>query len=103
MNGLVVAAVLSPGGLIVWLIVGALAGSLAGHVVRGRGFGLLGDIVLGILGAIFGNLALNALHVSHRFGFVGTLVVAFVGACVLIALAHLATGSRGSRVRLRAR
>lgn len=100
MNEPVLGAVLSPGGIILWLIVGALAGSLAGHVVRGRGFGLLGDIVLGILGAIFGGLILNALHVSHRYGFIGTLVVAFLGACVLIALAHLATGSGGRRVSL---
>ena len=67
---------LDPGGVIAWLVVGAIAGWLAGQFMRGGGYGLVGDIIVGIIGAFIGGSA----------GFVGSIVVAFVGAVILIAL-----------------
>jgi uncharacterized membrane protein YeaQ/YmgE (transglycosylase-associated protein family) len=77
---------LDPGGLIAWLIVGAIAGWLAGQFMRGGGYGLLGDIVVGIIGAFLGGFLLSVLGIGGSAGFVGSIVVAFIGAVVLIAI-----------------
>ena len=77
---------LDPGGVIAWLVVGAIAGWLAGQFMRGGGFGLLGDIVVGIIGAFIGGFVLTVLGIGGSAGFVGSIVVAFIGAVILIAL-----------------
>jgi uncharacterized membrane protein YeaQ/YmgE (transglycosylase-associated protein family) len=77
---------LDPGGIIAWLVVGAIAGWLAGQFMRGGGFGLVGDIVVGIVGAFIGGFVLTLLGIGGSAGFVGSIVVAFIGAVVLIAL-----------------
>jgi uncharacterized membrane protein YeaQ/YmgE (transglycosylase-associated protein family) len=70
----------------IWtLIIGALAGWLAGQFMRGRGFGLLGDILVGIVGALIGGLIFGILGI-YTYGFVGRLVMATVGAVVLLYL-----------------
>lgn len=71
--------------LVVWLLIGLIAGWLAGEVTKGSGFGLWGNIVMGIVGAILGGLLLGALGVDPG-GFVGEVVQAFIGALVLLAL-----------------
>jgi len=72
--------------LLVWLFVGLIAGWLASAVVGG-GYGLVGDIVVGIVGAFLGGWLFRALGVSAPgSGIVGTIVVAFVGAVVLLLL-----------------
>ena len=71
--------------LIIWLLIGLVAGWLAGEVTKGSGFGLWGNIVIGIVGAILGGLLLGALGVDPG-GFVGEVVQAFIGALVLLAL-----------------
>jgi uncharacterized membrane protein YeaQ/YmgE (transglycosylase-associated protein family) len=81
--------VLEPGGLIAWLVVGLVAGWLAGQFMRGGGYGLLGDIVVGILGAILGGLLFGLLLPGTAVGLLGSIVVAFVGAVILIVLARL--------------
>jgi len=85
------AIVLTPGGVISWLVVGLVAGWLAGLVMEGGGFGLLGDIVVGLVGSFCGGL-LMGFFVEGSAGFWGSIVVAFIGACALIALVRLIKG-----------
>jgi uncharacterized membrane protein YeaQ/YmgE (transglycosylase-associated protein family) len=67
-----------------WLIVGLIAGALAGRVVSGHGYGVLGDIVVGLLGALIGGfLAHNVLGLDAS-GVLGSLLVAFLGAVLLL-------------------
>lgn len=76
--------------LLVWLIIGAIAGWLAGEMMRGRGFGLLGNLVIGILGALVGGWLFGLLGISTGTGFpIGSLVTAFLGAIILLALSGL--------------
>jgi uncharacterized membrane protein YeaQ/YmgE (transglycosylase-associated protein family) len=65
------------------ILIGILAGFLAGHVVRGRGFGVLMDLLVGIVGSILGGW-LFALVGLAAYGLIGRLFTAFVGACVLL-------------------
>lgn len=76
---------LEPGGLIAWLIVGLVAGFLAGKVMKGSGYGIIGDIIIGLVGAFIGGLLFGSL-VNAEYAFLGSIVVAFVGACILIAV-----------------
>src|SRR5262249_23529151 len=87
--------VLDPGNIFMWIVAGLLAGWLAGHVVRGRGFGCLGDVLLGVIGAFVGAFLLGILPItiSGTFGFWGTLVVAFLGALLLAAIGRAIGGS----------
>ena len=77
---------LDRGGLIAWLVVGAIAGWLAGQFMRGGGYGLLGDIVVGIIGAFVGGFLLTILGIGGSAGLIGSIVVAFIGAVVFIAI-----------------
>jgi len=95
MGPLYAAIVLTPGGVISWLVVGLIAGWLAGVVMRGGGYGILGDIIVGLIGAFFGGL-LMGLFVDVSAQFVGSIVVAFIGACVLIVLVRVITGRRAA-------
>ena len=79
---------LDPGGLFSWLVVGLIAGALAGRVVRGRGFGCLVDIVVGVAGAFIGGI-LVGYFVQGIAGFWESLVVAFIGAVVLLGALRL--------------
>jgi uncharacterized membrane protein YeaQ/YmgE (transglycosylase-associated protein family) len=88
------AIVLEPGGMLSWIIVGLIAGALAGRVVEGRGLGCLGDIIVGVVGAFLGGLIVGALGFQGGVGFWGSIVVAFVGAVILLALIRLVTGAR---------
>lgn len=79
--------------LLTWLIVGLIAGVLAGLVVGG--VGLIGDIVVGIVGAFVGGWIFRQLGVSTPFGgLAGTIFTAFIGAVVLLAILHLLHGRR---------
>ena len=77
---------LEPGGIIAWLLVGLIAGALAGTVMRGGGYGIIGDILVGIVGAFVGGLLFGILMPGSAVGFLGSIVVAFIGAVALIAL-----------------
>ncbi len=73
--------------IIILLLVGAIAGWLAGQVMRGRGLGLVGNIVVGILGAFVGSWLLGSvLNVAIGGGIVGAILNAFVGALVVLAV-----------------
>ena len=66
---------MSPGGIIAWLIVGLIAGWLAGQFMRGGGFGLIGDIVMGVIGAFVGGLLFSFLLPGSSVGLLGSIVV----------------------------
>jgi len=73
--------------IVTLLIVGLLAGLLASFAVGGVGYGIVGDIVIGIVGAFFGSWLFRALHISVPFsGLGGSIFVAFIGAAVLLLL-----------------
>ena len=76
--------------LLTWLIVGLIAGVLASMIMGGTGYGLIGDIVIGIVGAFVGGWIFAALHISSPWaGLPGTILVAFIGAVVLLFIIHL--------------
>ena len=77
--------------------IGGLAGAPAGRVVDGGGFGLLGDIIVGIVGALLGGWVLGLL-VNDQVGVIGSFVTAFIGACLLLWVARLFTGNTRARV-----
>jgi uncharacterized membrane protein YeaQ/YmgE (transglycosylase-associated protein family) len=70
--------------LIVWLIVGALAGWIAGQVVKGGGFGLIGNIIVGILGSIVAGYLFPVLGIQLGAGLVGAVIHAAIGAIILL-------------------
>jgi len=75
--------------ILLWIVIGLIAGWLASAVVGG-GFGLIGDIVVGVVGAFVGGFVFRALHIGTPFGgLAGTIFVAFIGAVVLLLLLRL--------------
>jgi uncharacterized membrane protein YeaQ/YmgE (transglycosylase-associated protein family) len=87
-NIMLFALILEPGGIIAWIVVGIVAGFLAGLVMRGGGFGLIGDLICGLVGAFVGGFLLGFI-VPGDVGFWGSIGVAFVGACVVIFIVRL--------------
>lgn len=76
--------------LVFWLIIGGVAGWLAGTVMRGQGFGLVGNIAVGIVGAVLGGFLFGVTTGSMESGnLLGSLLVATVGAIILLFLARL--------------
>ena len=75
-------------GLLWWAIVGLIAGFLAGKVMKGGGFGVIMDIVIGIIGALIGGWVFGLRGLSAG-GLIGSIIVAFVGACILLWLVRL--------------
>ncbi|MGY6645830.1 MAG: GlsB/YeaQ/YmgE family stress response membrane protein [Salinarimonas sp.] len=75
--------------LVIFLIIGALAGWIAGSLVRGSGFGILGNMVLGILGAFAAGLILPQLGFTIGGGFLAALIHATLGAVILLVLVRL--------------
>lgn len=73
------------GSVVIWLLIGLIAGWLAGELTKGSGFGVLGNIIIGIVGAILGGVVLGAVGIDPG-GFVGEVIQALIGALVLIAL-----------------
>ena len=71
--------------LIWFLIIGAVAGWLAGKVMKGKGFGVAGNIIIGCCGAVLGGFVFNLFGILHR-GLLGSLVTSFVGALILLAI-----------------
>lgn len=70
--------------LLIFIVVGALAGWLGGLVVKGNGLGLIGDIIVGIIGSFIGGWLFSQFHIVHGTGFIGNLIGATVGAIVLL-------------------
>ncbi len=84
-------------GIISWIILGLVAGWLAGQFMKGGGYGLIGDIVLGIIGALVGGFLSSTLLGLDVTGFnIVSILIAFVGACVVIAIARAVSGNRAA-------
>ncbi len=76
--------------IFIFLLIGALAGWLAGKLMKGRGFGLIGNVVVGVIGAVVGGLIFDFVGIFAT-GFIGSLVTATVGAVVLLYVVGLLT------------
>ena len=90
---------LSNQGLLVILFVGIVAGWLAGRVMEGGGFGLIGDLLVGLVGAFIGNWLLPRLGIHLGVGLVAEIFNAFIGAVVLLLVIRLFNGGFGYRRR----
>ncbi|MDR3576022.1 MAG: GlsB/YeaQ/YmgE family stress response membrane protein [Anaerolineaceae bacterium] len=87
-------------GILTWIIVGLIAGFLAGQVMRGGGYGLIGDVIVGVLGGLLGGwIGTTYLHISAAVTGINveSILVAFAGAILLILVVRLFTGSRRLR------
>jgi len=71
------------------IIIGILAGWLAGSLMQGGGYGLIGDLVLGLVGGVVGGWIFGELNVAGPSGVIGSLVTATIGAIVLVWITHL--------------
>lgn len=88
--------VVSPGSIVTWLVVGLTAGWLAAYVMKGGGFGVVGDMIVGLIGAVGSSLVLG-LMLPGEVGFWGSIIVAAFGACGFIAASRfLGFGRRAS-------
>jgi uncharacterized membrane protein YeaQ/YmgE (transglycosylase-associated protein family) len=76
-------------GLLAWIVVGLIAGWLAGQVMKGGGYGVLVDIILGILGGMVGGWLFGVLGIFPGGGMIGSIIVAFVGAVILVGITRL--------------
>jgi uncharacterized membrane protein YeaQ/YmgE (transglycosylase-associated protein family) len=78
---------------ITWIVVGLIAGWLAGVVARGRGFGCIADIILGLVGGIIGGWIFAKLGIVF-YGILGSIAAAFVGAVIVVVIARAFSGGR---------
>ena len=76
-------------GFLAWIVVGLIAGWLAGQVMRGGGYGVLLDIILGLVGGVVGGWVFGLLGIWPGGGMIGSIIVAFVGAVILVAISRL--------------
>jgi len=76
-------------GFITWIVVGLIAGWLAGQVMKGGGYGVLVDIILGILGGVLGGWVFGLVGIWPGGGILGAIIVSFVGAVILVAITRL--------------
>jgi uncharacterized membrane protein YeaQ/YmgE (transglycosylase-associated protein family) len=82
-------------GLVSWILLGLIAGWLAGKIARGRGYGCLTDILLGLIGSVLGGWIFRKLEIgAGHSGWLYSLAAATVGAVVLVVVVHLFTGSK---------
>jgi len=92
---------LSNQSLLVIILVGIIAGWLAGRVMEGGGFGLIGDLVVGLIGAFIGDWLLPRLGIHLGVGMIAAIMNAFIGAVVFLLILRLLTGGFGYRRRWR--
>lgn len=84
--------------IIAWIVVGLIAGWLAGQIMKGSGYGVIGDVVLGLVGAIVGGWLFGLLGPSAEpSGFLGSIVVATIGAVALIFVVRAIRGGSAAR------
>lgn len=76
-------------GIIAWLIIGIVAGWVAGKIVEGAGFGMIVDIIVGIVGAFIGGWLAGAVGINIGGGLISSIVVAIIGAVILLAAIRL--------------
>jgi uncharacterized membrane protein YeaQ/YmgE (transglycosylase-associated protein family) len=80
---------MGPESLLIWIVIGAIAGFLAGKIVRGFGFGLIGNIVVGIVGALIAGWLLPQLGIAIGTGFIRHIIDAVIGAVILLVIIGL--------------
>jgi uncharacterized membrane protein YeaQ/YmgE (transglycosylase-associated protein family) len=80
---------IDPTALVIWLLIGAIAGWLAGQIMGGGGFGLVGDIIVGIIGALIAGELFPRLGFALGGGVVGAIIAAAIGACLLLFIVRL--------------
>jgi uncharacterized membrane protein YeaQ/YmgE (transglycosylase-associated protein family) len=80
--------------LLAWIVIGLVAGALASRVVEGRGLGCLGDLIVGVAGALIGGALLRYFAPDAQYRFLGSIVVAFIGAVLLLSVLRLLSGGR---------
>jgi uncharacterized membrane protein YeaQ/YmgE (transglycosylase-associated protein family) len=80
--------------IIWWIIVGLIAGWITGKIMKGSGYGALGDIIVGIIGAIVGGFIMRAVGFAGHGGMIYTIIVAVIGAVILTLILRLITGKR---------
>ena len=80
--------------IIWWIIVGLIAGFITGKLMKGSGFGAIGDIIVGIIGAVVGGFLMQKLGYAGSGGLIYTVFVAVIGAVILTLLLRLITGNR---------
>jgi uncharacterized membrane protein YeaQ/YmgE (transglycosylase-associated protein family) len=90
---------LSNQSILVIIVVGIVAGWLAGRVMEGGGFGLIGDLIVGLVGAFIGDWLLPRLGIHLGVGMVALIINAFIGAVVLLLILRLIGGGWGYRRR----
>ena len=76
-------------GFLAWIVVGLIAGWLAGQVMKGGGYGTIADIILGLVGGLLGGWIFEKLGISAGSGMIGSIIVAFVGAVILVGITRL--------------
>ena len=81
--------------LLVIIIVGIVAGWLAGLIVQGGGFGVIGDLIIGVVGAFIGDILFAQLHIHFGTGLVSAIINATIGAVVLLFILRLVSGFGG--------
>jgi len=95
--------VLNVDDILLWCLVGLVAGFLASHVALGHGLGLIWDIVVGVIGAFFGGIVLaGMLHFNIAIAghpIISAMIMAFLGAVLLLIIFRLVSGGRGYRRR----
>lgn len=87
-------------GLIAWIFIGIVAGWLTGKLMRGAGFGVLMDMVVGLVGALVGGFLSNHLGFGGvgQHGLIGSIVIAVIGAVVLTLIIRLISGNRSANL-----
>ncbi|MGD0834007.1 MAG: GlsB/YeaQ/YmgE family stress response membrane protein [Candidatus Dormibacteria bacterium] len=91
---------IDPGSILIWAVIGLVAGYLASRVVTGHGMGVVADVVVGLVGALAAGFLANLVGVSFSIAgqpIITDIVVAFVGAVILLAIGQALTGSRRRR------
>jgi uncharacterized membrane protein YeaQ/YmgE (transglycosylase-associated protein family) len=91
---------LDPGQILIWALIGLIAGFLASHIVTGRGKGLVTDMVVGLVGALAGGFLAQILNIDFSIpghATITEIIIAFVGAVILLLLVQLVTGGRRGR------
>ncbi len=80
---------MDPVALVIWLAIGAVAGWLAGQIMKGGGFGLVGDIIVGIIGAAIAGYLLPRFGIAIGGGILAAIINAVIGACLLLFVLRL--------------
>ena len=80
--------------ILLFILIGLIAGALAGRVVSGHGYGIIGDIIVGVIGAFLGGWLFSLIGIGGSGGVIITLITAFVGAVVLLWIVRLVAPKR---------